>query len=130
MDRRLLDALGTTPHPLICDLDGAVLETPRANVFAVTPTGILVTPPTDGRILPGVTRNHVLERAHELGIETEVRALDVTEMTNAAEVFLTGSLAGIEPALRPTQLQLTTPPNVAETLRTNLYKNWAPAILR
>ena len=130
IDRRLLDALGTTPHPLICDLDGAVLETPRANVFVVTPAGTLVTPPTDGRILPGVTREHVLNRARELGIETEVRPLDVTELTTATEVFLTGSLAGIEPALRPTQLQPAPPPKVAETLRTNLYKNRAPAILR
>ena len=130
IDRRLLDALGTTPHPLICDLDGAVLETPRANVFVVTETGTLVTPPTDGRILPGVTREHVLQLAKALGVDTEIRAIDVTELTTANEVFLTGSLAGIEPALRPAQLRSEPPPKVAGTLRTNLYKNLAPAILR
>ncbi len=130
IDRRLLDALGTAPHPLICDLDGGVLETPRANVFIVTRAETLVTPPTDGRILPGVTRAHVLEVAAALGIDTEIRPLGVTELTTAVEVFLTGSLAGIEPALRPAQLRPETPPNVADTLRTNLYKNPAPAILR
>ncbi len=130
IDRRLLDALGTVPHPLICDLDGAVLETPRANVFVVSPAGTLVTPPTDGRILPGVTRGQVLRTANALGVDTEIRALDITELTHANEVFLTGSLAGVEPALRPAQPSAETPPNVAERLRTNLYKNLAPAILR
>ena len=96
----------------------------------MTQTGTLVTPPTDGRILPGVTRAHVLELAEALGVDTEIRALDVTELADATEVFLTGSLAGIEPALRPAQPPAGTPPKVAETLRTNLYKNLAPAILR
>ncbi len=89
-----------------------------------------MTPPTDGRILPGVTRAHVLRTANALGVDTEIRALDVTELTDANEVFLTGSLAGIEPALRPAQPPAETPPKVAERLRTNLYKNLAPAILR
>ncbi len=89
-----------------------------------------MTPPTDGRILPGVTREHVLQLAKALGVDTEIRAIDVTELTTANEVFLTGSLAGIEPALRPAQLRSEPPPKVAGTLRTNLYKNLAPAILR
>jgi hypothetical protein len=45
-------------------------------------------------------------------------------------VFLTGSLAGIEPALRPAQRHSEPPSKVAGRLRTNLYKNLAPAILR
>ena len=40
---------------LLCDLDGTVLEASSANVWLVE-GGRLVTPPADGRILPGVTR--------------------------------------------------------------------------
>ena len=63
IDRRLLDALGTTPHPLhLRSRRRGPGNAPRQRL-RVTPTGTLVTPPTDGRILPGVTREHVLQLA-------------------------------------------------------------------
>jgi para-aminobenzoate synthetase/4-amino-4-deoxychorismate lyase len=137
IDRGLIDALTASvapAHPVICDLDGSVLETSRANVFAVIEDGTLVTPPADGRILPGVTRGDVLELAARLGIDTEVRPLDIAELIDAAEVFVTGSLSGIEPAFAPGlahEIDRTpTARNLTETLRTNLYKTAAPAILR
>jgi len=45
---------------LICDADGTVLEASSANVWALI-DGELVTPPADGRILPGITRAWLLE---------------------------------------------------------------------
>jgi para-aminobenzoate synthetase/4-amino-4-deoxychorismate lyase len=57
-DRRLIDALteATQPAlPLLVDLDGIVLEAARSNVFLVEGDR-LITPPLDGRILPGVGR--------------------------------------------------------------------------
>ena len=41
--------------PLLVDLDGLVLEASRANVV-IREGDRLITPPLDGRILPGVTR--------------------------------------------------------------------------
>ena len=61
IDRRLLESIAHEGEPLLCDLDAFVLETARANVFCVEPDGRLLTPPADGRILPGVTRDRVLE---------------------------------------------------------------------
>lgn len=134
IDRRLLDAVTasapTGAHPLICDLDGDILETPRASVFIVTSEQSLVTPPADERTLPGVTRADVLRVAEELGITTETRPLRLGELDAASEVFLTGSLAGVEPAIGPREEAFRHPPKVAETLRTKLYKTAAPAILR
>ena len=70
-DRQLIDALDDRAAevgavPLLVDLDGGVLETTRANVLAWI-DGTLVTPPLDGRILPGVTRARALAWAARAG---------------------------------------------------------------
>jgi para-aminobenzoate synthetase/4-amino-4-deoxychorismate lyase len=56
-DRALLDALQAElgAVPLLVDADGAVLEAAMANVWLIE-GDTLVTPPADGRILPGCTR--------------------------------------------------------------------------
>jgi para-aminobenzoate synthetase/4-amino-4-deoxychorismate lyase len=100
-DRRLLDraeAMADGAVPLLLDGDGAVLEASRANVFAVR-DDILFTPPTDGRIIAGITRNRVLELAQEAGYEAREERLSLDDLSDADEVFLTGSVRGIEPVL-------------------------------
>lgn len=71
---------------------GELLETTRANVFVVR-GGVLETPPLDGRILPGIVRAVVLERAREAGIE--VREAPVT-LEGADAIVLTGSVRLLE----------------------------------
>ncbi len=98
-DRRLLDQAATLVDgalPLIVDADGSVLEAERANVFAVV-DGTLTTPPTDGRILSGIARARVVEIARELGVEVAERAISLTDLATADELFLTGSVRGVEP---------------------------------
>jgi para-aminobenzoate synthetase/4-amino-4-deoxychorismate lyase len=82
---------------LIVD-EGEVLEAGWANVFAVR-GGTLLTPPLDGRLLPGTTRAALLELAAEHGIESQEQPLRLDDFLNADETFLTGSIRGIEPAL-------------------------------
>ena len=82
---------------LIVD-NGEVLEAGWANVFAVR-GGTLFTPPLDGRLLPGTTRAALLELADAEGIEGLEQALSTDDLLDADEVFLTGSIRGIEPAL-------------------------------
>jgi para-aminobenzoate synthetase/4-amino-4-deoxychorismate lyase len=94
----LLEELSRDGEPLLCDLDGFLLEAARANVFVVAETGQLLTPPTDGRILPGVTRARVLELGARLGLELGVRPVHLSELASARELFVTGSLGGVEPA--------------------------------
>ncbi len=100
-DRQLIDALDDHAAelgavPLLVDLDGGVLETTRANLLAWI-DGTLVTPPLDGRILPGVTRARALEWARELGIPVAERPLDLAELSAADAVLTTGALRGLQP---------------------------------
>jgi para-aminobenzoate synthetase / 4-amino-4-deoxychorismate lyase len=89
--------VGPASVPLLLSPAGEVLEGSRANVFAVR-EGRVLTPPLDGRILPGIARRRPIETAAELGIEVHERGLDLAELTGADEVFLTGSIRGVEPA--------------------------------
>ncbi len=101
IDRRLVGALGgqVGGEPLLCDLDGLVLEAGRANVFAVEPGGRLATPPVDGRILPGVTRGRVIRLARALALDVQEEPIELARLAAAEEVFLTGSLRGVEAAV-------------------------------
>lgn len=100
IDRRLLDRLDAAVAPagaLLVERDGRVLETTRANVFALGEDGVLRTPPTDGAILPGVTRAQVLAIADELGVAVRAERLTCDALHAAREVFATGSIRGVEP---------------------------------
>ena len=102
-DRRILDqartqrALGPDAHLLIQDANGDILETDRASVFVVM-DGTLMTPPADGRILPGVTRKAVLRLAAQLGIAAREAVVRPGILQQASEVFVTNSVIGIVPA--------------------------------
>jgi para-aminobenzoate synthetase/4-amino-4-deoxychorismate lyase len=99
IDRRLLDSLAEEAgrrEPLLCDLDGLVLESARGNVFCVEAGRGLVTPPLDGRILPGITRARVLGAAARLGIPVTVEPLSLERLHRAEEILVSGSLGGVE----------------------------------
>ena len=101
-DRRLWDALAAEDPaslPLAVDLDGLVLETARANVFAVREDGTVVTPPLDGRILPGVTRAGLLADLRAQRRPVQERPLPLDELRSAPEIMLTGALRGVERAM-------------------------------
>ncbi len=100
IDRRLLAglAVAASGEPLLCDLDGLVLEAARANVFVVEAGSRIATPPADGRILPGVTRACVLELGAELGLDVLQEPIDLGRLAHAEEIFLTAALGGVEPA--------------------------------
>ena len=76
--------------------DGVVAEGSAMNLFIVS-GGKLVTSLSTDNILQGVTRDTVLKLAHDLGIETEVRVIDRTELYLADEAFFCGTGAQISP---------------------------------
>jgi para-aminobenzoate synthetase / 4-amino-4-deoxychorismate lyase len=95
-DRRLLDALaalrpGTVP--LLLDTDGLVLEAAYSNVWIVEGDA-LITPPADGRILPGTTRAALL--ATEAAAREE--PIDLARLVSADSVFLSSSINDRLPA--------------------------------
>ena len=77
--------------------DGYVSEGTGENLFLVV-NGRLITPATYCSILVGITRDTVMTLARdELGIETEERTIERSELYNADECFLTGTAANITP---------------------------------
>jgi len=93
-DRDLLDELAVRLDavPLLLDLDGDVLEAAYANLFIVEGTH-LITPPLDGRQLPGTVRARVL--ALHPALEERI-SLD--RVAAADELLLASSIRGIHPA--------------------------------
>lgn len=75
---------------------GEVTEGSAMNIFLVI-NGVLTTTNTTNDILVGVTRNTVIELAHELGIPVKERSIDRTELYNADEIFCCGTGAQIVP---------------------------------
>jgi para-aminobenzoate synthetase/4-amino-4-deoxychorismate lyase len=118
VDRGLIDG-GNGSLPLLVDHDHAtVLEASRANLFVVE-GGRLVTPPADGRILPGVTRARVLAL---FDAREEIVSLD--RLADADEVFLTGSVRGVEPVSACAGVRLWKPGRVTRDVAAQLKRHW------
>ncbi len=78
--------------------DDTVNESTAGNVFVVT-RGRLRTPPKSTRILPGVTRDKLLEAARAAGIETAEERVIKAELYLAEEMFLTSTTAEVTPVV-------------------------------
>lgn len=97
-----------------------VLEGSRTNIFFVV-GGKLITPPADGRIVPGVMRGLVVERARALGIGVEEASLSHAEAWHLAEeIFLTNAVRGIIPVGWWSGAAFPAPGEITATLRENL----------
>jgi branched-subunit amino acid aminotransferase/4-amino-4-deoxychorismate lyase len=83
-------------EPVFVDSAGRLLEGATTNIFSVTGDCVL-TPPTDGRILPGVTRRRVLRH---LGARAREEPLSLQQLVEADEVFVTNALLGVMPVAR------------------------------
>ncbi len=74
-----------------------VLEGAASNVFAVRPDGLVVTPPLEADVLPGVTRARVLRHCRALGLDVREGRLELETLRLADEVFLTNSVQEVLP---------------------------------
>lgn len=102
---------------LMLDDNGFVLECTGDNVFIVR-DDVLITPPRHLGILPGITRNTVLELAQKRGISQQELPFTRHEVYNARECFLTGSAAEVIPIVKVDGRQIDdgTPGPVTEAL--------------
>jgi branched-subunit amino acid aminotransferase/4-amino-4-deoxychorismate lyase len=71
-----------------------LLETAEGNLVAVIDGG-LVTPPADGRLLPGVTRELVLEQGRRRGLTVRIEALRHADVDRADALLVTSAVSGI-----------------------------------
>ncbi len=81
---------------LMLDWRGRIAESTGANIFLVFGDGKLHTPTPDC-FLDGITRRTVIGLAHKRGIEVIERTIEPDELSNATEVFLTGTAAEVTP---------------------------------
>ena len=65
-------------------------EGAASNIFVVR-DGVMLAPPKNSLILPGITYDVVLELAQASGIRHEVRKIPEAELRSAQEIWLTSS---------------------------------------
>jgi D-alanine transaminase len=70
--------------------DGAAMEGTASNLFVVS-NGLLITPPDSDELLPGITRDLVLELAQEEGIPYAQASIAAADLEGAEEIWLTSS---------------------------------------
>ncbi|MFI6130906.1 aminotransferase class IV [Micromonospora sp. NPDC051141] len=74
--------------------DGYVLEAPTANVVWLSAGTLLTVPAAATGVLPGVTADHLLARAPELGLTGAEHLPTVADLHHAEAIWLTSSLRG------------------------------------
>ena len=85
---------------IILNQDGHVCEGSGENLFVVC-EGRIITPSLEDNVLPGITRDTVMQLAQsELGLDVQERSIDRSELYLADEVFLTGTAAHLTPVVK------------------------------
>lgn len=122
---------------ILMNSQGKVSEASGMNIFIVR-NGVLITPSFDQDILEGITRDSVLTLARDLGIPTQERPVDKSELFIAEEAFLTGTAAKITPIRQIEQYVLPPSRPITEQLRQKLtaitenrdpvYAHWVKVI--
>lgn len=88
--------LGGFSEGIALDDRGYVSEGSGENLFLVN-GGKLITPPLGASILPGITRDSVIQIAREMGIEVIETTIQRAALYLADELFFTGTAAEITP---------------------------------
>jgi para-aminobenzoate synthetase/4-amino-4-deoxychorismate lyase len=114
---------GPGVSPLLVRADGEVLEGSRSNVFAVSGREVL-TPPLEGEILPGVARSGTIEVAAELGFPLREGRLELGQLRQADEVFLTNALRGVEPVREIDGVEIAGDGPITTALAAGLRQRW------
>jgi branched-chain amino acid aminotransferase len=101
---------------LLLTEDGFVADGPTVNIFAVT-AGRLRTPALSASILPGITRDTVLQIASELDLDTREGPLIRTDLYAADELFVTGTAAEITPVRAIDDIEVPAPGPVTAAIQ-------------
>jgi D-alanine transaminase len=92
------EAIDTGATEAVLIREGFAVEGAASNLFALI-DGPLVTPPKGRELLPGVTRDLVLELALEHGVAAAERSISFAELKKAPEIWLTSSTREIMPVV-------------------------------
>jgi D-alanine transaminase len=78
--------------------EGMAIEGSHNNLFMVFGNTV-VTHPLSNQVLPGITREVVLELAQKLGYGVQERPVPLAEMFEADEIFHSGTLSEVKPCI-------------------------------
>lgn len=78
------------------DIHGQISEGAGENLFLVR-NGVISTPPTTASILPGLTRDSIIQLARDAGHEVREESIARESMYLADEIFMTGTAAEVTP---------------------------------
>ena len=92
----IVDSSGQVAEASALDTNGMVSEGSGQNVFAIEGKTIY-TPPIDGTLLPGITRDTVLTLAAELDLKVMVQPLSREVLYTCDELFVCGTASEITP---------------------------------
>lgn len=81
---------------IMLDVSGNVAEACTENIFVIK-DGQIYTPGLESSVLPGITRDSVIQIARDAGYALIEKNIGLGELFTADEVFLTGSCAEIVP---------------------------------
>jgi len=81
---------------VMCDARGRVAEGSTSNVFIVR-DGAIATPASEVGLLPGITRQRIIELATGAGLRVVEGELTPDQVRGADEVFITSSIRGVLP---------------------------------
>ena len=84
---------------------GLISEGSGQNLFIVK-KGILSTPPSDGRILLGITRDSIIALALDEGMEVREEPIPRERLYTADEIFFTGTAAEVTPVRSVDRIQV------------------------
>ena len=104
---------------ILLNSQGKVAEASAANIFIVR-NEALITPGVEQDILEGITRDSILQIAQDIGIKTQERPIDKSELFIADEVFLCGTALKITSVNRVENYYLSQNTLVTDTLRNKL----------
>ena len=90
------EAVDETAMEAILIRDGSATEGAASNLFVVR-DGLLITPPKSRFLLPGITRDLILELAAKAGVAYAEQEISEQELKSADEVWLTSSTKEIMP---------------------------------
>jgi branched-chain amino acid aminotransferase len=116
--------------------NGFVADGPGENIFVVK-NGRITTPPLSTSILPGVTRDSIIQIAQEQGYVVDEGDLIRTDLYLADEVFMTGTAAEVSPVRAIDDVELGVGPVTLELQkayldtvngRTDRWSHWLDVV--
>jgi branched-chain amino acid aminotransferase len=102
---------------ILLTADGYIADGSGENVFIVK-NGVVATPPLSTSILPGITRDSVIQILQDLGYTVEQKNLIRSDLITADEVFMTGTAAEVTPIRSIDDHEIGPPGPVTRELQT------------